>query len=465
MTIFYIDPTVAVSGDGSLASPFKAWANATITQNNTYLQKAGTTANEGIFITANNVTIGAYNPATGSQIVSTKGWWFVNPPSMVLPNLFSYTSSAFVGAKLVPPINTAGVKIGSGYTGCVIRGIEVSGNENQPGITCTTAGNLVDTNCSHTVEYCWVHDSVVTSSSESSGIVMFGANNVVRYNRVTNMADDCIWIAGKNCKIYANYCGEAGLNASRDSGDSIQLTGQGASQDLGGTTVAMNMCIRTLFDEKQCIIISTAGSNSSPVWIVGNYCKRPKTDTRHNVAVFDPLINVIGNTIIGGYYGVSINSSSVNCFGNLVTDTGNHGIFLEGTVARTNVLIVNNTVSGHGNSGIYATNGDASTKIYNNVITNGYHSINRHASIIEDYNSGFGLTVSSPTNTAGPHSNFADANLAMQSDFSFLSTSSAIESGLLGVIMMPAFDSNFEPIPTISPDRGGIQLTSANFRA
>jgi len=74
MATIYVDPSRASNGNGSLATPYNTWAGVTLTANNTYLQKRGTTyvgasvrpASQSS-AAATPLTIGAYFNADGSD--------------------------------------------------------------------------------------------------------------------------------------------------------------------------------------------------------------------------------------------------------------------------------------------------------------------------------------------------------------------------------------------------------------
>ena len=74
ITTFYIDPqnTNDASEDGSIEHPYDSWSDISWEEGNSYLQKKGTTANEGkINIYANNVTLGAYGEGESPVINSS----------------------------------------------------------------------------------------------------------------------------------------------------------------------------------------------------------------------------------------------------------------------------------------------------------------------------------------------------------------------------------------------------------
>lgn len=72
MATYYIDPSVAGPGNGTLASPFKSWTSVVWAPGNTYLQKRGTTYS-GVFqlstggTSTQRITVGAYARSDGSD--------------------------------------------------------------------------------------------------------------------------------------------------------------------------------------------------------------------------------------------------------------------------------------------------------------------------------------------------------------------------------------------------------------
>jgi len=73
LATYYVDPSAAVNGTGTLASPFNSWASATWGVGHTYLQKAGTTAVEQVSINANGpITLGRYG-AGSRPVINANG--------------------------------------------------------------------------------------------------------------------------------------------------------------------------------------------------------------------------------------------------------------------------------------------------------------------------------------------------------------------------------------------------------
>lgn len=78
MATYYIDPTVAGAGTGTIGDPFQDWSSVSWSSGNSYLQKRGTTYRKAIVIGADNVTIGAYgtgvNPVIRADQSFTPTW-------------------------------------------------------------------------------------------------------------------------------------------------------------------------------------------------------------------------------------------------------------------------------------------------------------------------------------------------------------------------------------------------------
>ena len=90
MPTFYVDPSAAAPGDGSLANPFRSWTDVTWAPGNTYLQKRGTTY-AGVFrLTASGtrlarITVGAWYRADGTDDPSQPKPVILLPGSPVAP--------------------------------------------------------------------------------------------------------------------------------------------------------------------------------------------------------------------------------------------------------------------------------------------------------------------------------------------------------------------------------------------
>jgi hypothetical protein len=114
MATYYIDPDTGTgTGDGSLGDPYKSWTEVTISNNNTYLQKRGTTdaiVSDNDSLTESNkiydangtITIGAYG--TGSRpiisnyvrLTDTSNW--SRPDAGSYPNVWRYDGFTDTGA-------------------------------------------------------------------------------------------------------------------------------------------------------------------------------------------------------------------------------------------------------------------------------------------------------------------------------------------------------------------------------
>jgi parallel beta-helix repeat protein len=90
MPTFYVDPSAAAPGDGSLSNPFNTWTSVPWAPGNTYLQKRGTTYAGPFRLTASGtrlerITIGAYSLNDGSDDPSQPKPVILLPGSPVTP--------------------------------------------------------------------------------------------------------------------------------------------------------------------------------------------------------------------------------------------------------------------------------------------------------------------------------------------------------------------------------------------
>ncbi|MDB5792102.1 MAG: hypothetical protein JWQ80_2126 [Massilia sp.] len=90
MPTFYVDPSAAGPGDGSLSDPFKSWTSVEWSPGNTYLQKRGTTWAGASRLTASGtrlqrITVGAWYRNDGSDDPSQPRPVILLPGSPVTP--------------------------------------------------------------------------------------------------------------------------------------------------------------------------------------------------------------------------------------------------------------------------------------------------------------------------------------------------------------------------------------------
>jgi Right handed beta helix region len=68
MTTYYIDPTAAAGGNGTLQHPYASWTQVTWTSGSTYLQKVGTTYAGTVDVLGSEVTISSYGTGAAPQV-------------------------------------------------------------------------------------------------------------------------------------------------------------------------------------------------------------------------------------------------------------------------------------------------------------------------------------------------------------------------------------------------------------
>jgi hypothetical protein len=185
--IFYIDPACALNGDGTAqncaasggaAGAYNSWASVTVTANNSYLQRYGTTdsGSPQVTVSADNVILGAYgNAAAGRPLKNNSGannycFQCNNANQCVIENL-ACTANASTGGAIVvsgtsanavlrnvATIAPAGIGIwvtGAGVTNPTIDGGEINTTTDtahgiyfQTGASGTVKGRVTVTNTS-----------------------------------------------------------------------------------------------------------------------------------------------------------------------------------------------------------------------------------------------------------------------------------------------------------------------------
>lgn len=371
MTTYYIDPDLAVDGDGSAATPFNTYAGHAFTANNSYLQKAGTTftAPSGTSITlgGDNITLGKYGSGA-DPVYNQNGEAYaivVNAGDGCVVEDFTIVSSGTDTACIA--VSTAatnatvrrcsvsvGNSIGIYVTGAGVTGVTISDNDitinagGKVGIHFVTgAGGVVSGNTIRNLAAdktsafqtgirleSWtgaiVKENIIGTSSTDSfsmGIRSDGNSNVITENAVTGCYANGIWLVGVTGNIVSG-------NMIRDVWDGTVYPATSAS--LGG------------------IYLNKGSANTSNI--------------------------ICRNTVIDCYRGISDLTSAAGggnkIYGNIIYHALLNGIDCQ-TGSGTQTLIANNTVvhsptpafnAGHG---IVQQLGGAATdvRIVNNVVT------------------------------------------------------------------------------------------------
>jgi parallel beta-helix repeat protein len=203
MATFYIDPTAAKAGTGTAAHPFNSWSQVSFAAGDTYLQKAGTTANGSITVTASGtaarpITIGAYGSGAapvingvvnldGASYFSMSGLTVLDSagPAVAIQNGASHVS--IIGNDLTN--SSMGLWIGNGagadnliyantITGNTLDGLAVDKIANPAGHATEIAGNTISGNGIDGIELDGSNFVLAGNTTDGNGLTTSGASGI-----------------------------------------------------------------------------------------------------------------------------------------------------------------------------------------------------------------------------------------------------------------------------------------------
>jgi hypothetical protein len=372
MATFYIDGEAAVNGDGSFASPYNV--TPTISSNNIYLYAGDRILNGGgntaISITAGttNVVVGAYDFSTGLRLKTGN------------------TRAIITGATQFT------VRVNTNANYCTIEMLDVtntSGVSSACGIYIGNSNTLTASNC--TIRNCIIHD--IQGTDTTKGIAFRGANFTAHNNVIYNIPNDGIFGYGPGATIYKNKI--YNVDQLGFSGDCIQIVGDAT---LGCSDV--NIFENNLSNpngNKQNIIVQDTTGGSTGGRISHNVCNIAVGALNQAIYVETIGMSVIGNQILGGYYGIYVAGDNAKIIANSITNSKYNGIVCKTGV--TGIHYYNNSIVGVSNFGIYAAD-DTTANIKNNLVFQCNIGIAKHGSATEDYNAYWGCATNQ-INTGG----------------------------------------------------------------
>jgi parallel beta-helix repeat protein len=203
MATVYIDPTAAKGGNGTSAHPFNSWAEVTFAAGNTYLQKAGTTADASLTVTATGtaakpIVIGAYG--SGAQpiingVVNLDGASYVSVAGLTVHDSAGPAIAIQNGAGHVSVIgddltnSSMGLWIGNGagadnliydntITGNTLDGLAVDKIANPTGQATEIADNTVSGNGIDGIELDGSNFVLAGNTTDDNGLTMSGASGI-----------------------------------------------------------------------------------------------------------------------------------------------------------------------------------------------------------------------------------------------------------------------------------------------
>jgi parallel beta-helix repeat protein len=215
IAVVYVDPTAAAGGNGSLAHPYNSWNFGPLQAGTEYLQKAGTTADGTIIVSAvgtaaKPVTIGAYGKGAAP----------------VLDGAVDFTGAAYAAVSGLSITNSAGAAI-----------IVQQGSSH-----ITVAGNTI----THSQSGIWINDATgrdvdvvrnTVTDSAGGGILVSGLpstrhpNVTITRNTVSDSGGDGIQIISNYVTVSDNDVSESGLTEEGASG--IQVYASSATAGVG----------------------------------------------------------------------------------------------------------------------------------------------------------------------------------------------------------------------------------------
>jgi parallel beta-helix repeat protein len=301
---FYVDPTAAGPGNGTLASPFRSWTSVTWAPGNTYLQKRGTTYS-GVFrpgasgTATGRITIGSYYRADGTDDPSRPR------PIIILP-----------GAPTTPAEGGSIAVYRQERDYITYRNLDIRNT------ALPEAGNVAIIWLGN---YCVFENNLV--SSNCGGIYVFDKNHVTISNGTLHVLDGSLGYANQGIAV-----------AGSGNVDDIQLLGNVIQHGGGGT--AASHAIR-------CETYSNTGSLTRFV-IRGNRVSpppgEPYSSNRGAIGIY--LVNGAAarlerNTVTGMLTGIFLTGGSRSYVGNNSCSANlNFGIHISG-LAKSFVIEAN----------------------------------------------------------------------------------------------------------------------------
>ena len=361
MATYYIDPTAAAGGDGTIGSPFDSWSDVTWGGGNTYLQKAGTTYTGQIA-----PTVDAAGSAGAPTVISTYG--------------------GSDRAKILGTNQYQGIRLVQDTHHVTISGFEVYGVDKTNAGTGTTGiyiGSGDTLNCNNVrILNCHVHGMTAVASQDCNGIKYFGDNVEIAYCTVEDIPTDGIWGYGLAPKIHHNTVQRVDLDG-RDAGDCLQIT-----YACNGAHVHHNVFDRSNSASKQVMIISAAtaglGALIEDNVMIGHSYVSIQTSCVYSD---QPGTVVRRNRLEGCYRAVYFHTGATSSIAESNLCLNNH-VGLQTANATIGCTFTGNTVAGSALYGAYITDNTAVVK--NNLFYQCVKGLAIEGTGTRDYNAYFG---------------------------------------------------------------------------
>lgn len=447
MTIYYIDPSAGTNGNGSEANPFNSWGAFTITSNNTYLQKAGTTTLTFPNIATGqvNVTIGRYGSGDRPKIYYQGSYIQIQGNDFKMAD-FEITS------------------LGSGIlvlcTGFIFDNIYIHHNQVQYGFAFSTGSSGILKNS--TIEYT-ARSNIEVRSGCITAII---ENCTLRYPQQIEVVGDNIGGANngvynlivRNCYLYKEDNTKQNIMSATTG--SIEVTD--TTMINNGTSGAFTTqgCSSLIFKRNKCYSLGTGGDNVVPSNGAARGClfiTANGTDITGTCYIENNLFVINNTTNFSSYYPVTLQSATAtsvfyirnNTF--VSPSTTQSLVYFNTSVG--NFHFVNNIFSG----GLYQIYHQGTATI--NTATNNIYTIG--AKWV--YNGFIYNNLAAWQTITSKDSNSIQADPLLNSDYSVSSNSPAIGTGLLWWTNARPSDIVGAPLPDFGIDIGAVQSKSHPF--
>lgn len=232
----------------------------------------------------------------------------------------------------------------------------------------------------------WVQRVTFEACGDPACLWHRGANLLVEDSVFDGCWEDCVWHRGKNAEVHDSTFENISFGSTQ--GDGIQIDGSiddilTPSTDSGVYAATGNVIDHTDKDVKYCILIGPSGGADSAITVIDNTCYGYQetenvaasnhgilVDTNDDDTEILILNNYVSGTRIGitlsGYSALAAYTTRARISGNRVSNPDFRGIYTDGNVEG--IDIVNNTVSGAETQAIYLGNTSAQIVFSNNAM-------------------------------------------------------------------------------------------------
>lgn len=311
---FYVDPSLATNGNGSLANPYNTWAGISFIPGDTYLQKDGTVFNHTALVTGNGtasapITIGTYGSGAAPE---TNGFWFVNASYTTLSGFAVEGNTQW--ASVVVAVNSHNITVTGNDLSQSLAGVTIADGAG--------VNNLVTLNNIHNNQYFGVSVDHVNGPQD------------IKNNNIHNNGSDEVHLSGDGVTVEYNLIQQNGQTTPGSSG--VHSYAAGATDDAGNNNIIRYNLISGTQD-------SGSGDGNGiqlDEWTHNNavYGNVTNSNAGAGIVVYGSHNNqIIGNVLIGDEQGAS-SQHGVHAELALTSNASGPANPTNGNVVETNAL-------------------------------------------------------------------------------------------------------------------------------